>query len=94
MYRDWKIRIKDALTSIEFIKQDTDGIKYEEFLRNRLIRQATERNIELIGEALNAVPKEIQEKYKEIDWRNITGMRNYLIHQYFDVDRVQDRPLP
>lgn len=39
----------------------------------------------MIGEALNFIPKEIQERYKEIDWRNIIRMRNYIIHQYFDV---------
>ncbi len=85
MYRDWILRIKDALKSIEYISQDILGMSYDNFLENRTIRQATERNIELIGEALNAVPKEIQEEYKEIDWRNTIGMRNYIIHQYFDV---------
>lgn len=85
MSRDWRIRIKDALQAIDFILEDTKDMDYEEFLDNRLVRQATERNIELVGEALNAIPKEIQEKYNEIDWRNIVGMRNYLIHQYFDV---------
>ena len=85
MYRDWKIRIKDALASIKFIKEDIKGMEYEDFIKNRVVRQATERNIELIGEALNSVPKEIQEKYNEINWRNIIGMRNYIIHQYFDI---------
>lgn len=85
MYRDWKIRIKDALKSINFIKEDVEGMDYEDFLENRIIRQATERNIELIGEALNAIPEDIQKKYNDIDWRNIIGMRNYIMHQYFDI---------
>ena len=85
MYRNWKIRINDALKAIKYIKNDTGNIEYEDFLENRLIRQATERNIELIGEALNTIPEEIQNKYPKIDWRNIIGMRNYLIHQYFEV---------
>ena len=85
MYRDWKLRIEDAIKSIEFIAHDIQGMTYLDFVENRTIRQATERNIELIGEALNAIPKEIQELYKDIDWRNTIGMRNYIIHQYFDV---------
>ncbi len=85
MFRNWKIRIEDALKAIDFIKQDIVNLTFEDFKTNRLIRQATERNIEIIGEALNSVPVEIQEKYKEIPWRNIIGMRNYIIHQYFDI---------
>jgi uncharacterized protein with HEPN domain len=71
MSRNWIIRIKDALQAISYIETDIDGMSYDEFASNRLIRQATERNIEVIGEALNNVPTNIQDKYCEINWRNI-----------------------
>lgn len=85
MSRDWILRIEDALRSIEYIRHDIKGMTYEDFNSHRIVRQATERIIELIGEALNAIPDEIKSKYKDIDWRNIIGMRNYIIHQYFDI---------
>lgn len=85
MARNWRLSLSDALTAIEYIKEDTKDLSYNDFVNNRVIRQATERNVELIGEALNSVPTEIQIKHPEIEWRNIIGMRNYLIHQYFSV---------
>jgi uncharacterized protein with HEPN domain len=85
MSRNWIIRIKDALQAISYIETDIDGMTYDEFASNRLIRQATERNIEVIGVALNNVPTNIQDKYCEINWRNIISMRNFIAHQYFDV---------
>ena len=85
MSRKWKLRINDALQSISYILEDTKGMSYDEFEENRLVRQAVERNLEIIGEALNRVPDEIQDKYPEIPWREIIGMRNFVIHQYFQV---------
>ncbi|MDP2209658.1 MAG: DUF86 domain-containing protein [Bacteroidota bacterium] len=44
------------------------------------------RNFEIIGEAANQVPESIQEKYPEIEWYKIIGLRNRIIHEYFGVD--------
>jgi len=85
MSRKWKLRVEDALQSISYIIEDTKGMSYDEFEENRLVRQAVERNLEIIGEALNRIPDKIQEKYPEIPWREIIGMRNFVIHQYFQV---------
>ncbi|MDD4157533.1 MAG: DUF86 domain-containing protein [Candidatus Cloacimonetes bacterium] len=85
MCNSWLVKIHDTLRAINYIIEDTKDMDFEDFLKNRILRQATERNIELIGEALNSIPKDIQIKYQNVDWRNIIGMRDYLIHQYFDV---------
>ena len=92
MCKGWRIRVKDALNAIDNIKKDVDNLKYDDFCHIRIVRQATQRNIEIIGEALNLVPKEIQLKYPQIEWSNIIGMKNYLIHQYFDTvpDNIQE----
>ncbi len=47
---------------------------------------AVVRNLETIRESCNALPEEIKEKYPDIEWRKIVGLRNILIHQYFRVD--------
>ena len=44
------------------------------------------RRIEIIGETIKNIPNEFKEKYKQIPWREIIGMRDILIHQYFGVD--------
>jgi uncharacterized protein with HEPN domain len=47
---------------------------------------ALTRAVEVIGEAADRVPREMQENYPEIAWAEIIGMRNRLIHGYDDVD--------
>jgi len=87
MSRKWKLRVDDALKSIEYIQEDTEGMTYEDFEENRLVRQAVERNLEIIGEALNRIPEEIRKKYPDVPWREIIGVRNFVIHQYFQVSQ-------
>lgn len=44
------------------------------------------RNFEIIGEAANNIPKEIQEKYPYVEWKEMTGFRNVIIHDYFGIN--------
>ncbi|MDO8734894.1 MAG: DUF86 domain-containing protein [Elusimicrobiota bacterium] len=47
---------------------------------------AVERNFITIGEASNMIPKEFQEKYPDIPWRDMNDMRNIVAHEYYGVD--------
>lgn len=47
---------------------------------------AIERNLGIIGEAVNHLPKDITDRHPEVDWYAIVGLRNFLIHEYFAVD--------
>ena len=53
---------------------------------NRMLVFALVRAIEIIGEAAANVSSDRQERYPHIPWANIIGMRNHLIHAYFNVD--------
>jgi uncharacterized protein with HEPN domain len=46
------------------------------------------REIGIIGEAVNALPEDITAKRPEIAWRQIAAMRNFLVHEYFNIDRA------
>jgi uncharacterized protein with HEPN domain len=78
--------LNDMLNSIQEIESFTLGINYQQFFENRLIRIAVIRSLEVLGEASKGIPDEIREKYPQIPWKRISGMRDKLIHNYFGVD--------
>lgn len=55
-------------------------------MANNLVQDAVIRQIEIIGEATKQLSKTIKEKYPEIPWKDIAGMRDKLIHDYLGVD--------
>ncbi len=84
--RDWKILCEDILESISKCQTYTANLSFEDFSIQSIVIDAVTRNLEIIGEAANQVPKEIQDKFPEIPWRKIIGLRNRVIHEYFGVD--------
>jgi uncharacterized protein with HEPN domain len=83
--RGWKIRLKDILASIEKIQVYTQSMTYEQFRADNKTVDAVIRNLEVIGEAAGHIPLEIQEKYPELAWLEMRGMRNMMVHEYFGV---------
>lgn len=83
--RNWKIRVEDILACIEKIKQYTQGMSFDQFCKDEKTVDAVIRNIEIIGEAAGFIPLEIQEKYPELPWLEMRGMRNIMAHDYFGV---------
>ncbi len=81
-----KLYLYDILEAIEAIESYTKNIDFEEFENSRLIKHATIKELEIIGEAVKNIPKEIKDKYPQIPWKNIAGMRDILVHAYFKVD--------
>lgn len=59
---------------------------YETFSRDNKTVYAVIRAVEVIGEAAANVPDEIRSKYPSLPWRDIRGMRNKLVHQYFGIN--------
>ena len=84
--RDYRLYIDDILEAIQRVEEYTAGMDFEDFAENRLVVDAVVRNLEIIGESCRALPQEIWERYPDVEWRKIVGLRNILIHQYFGVD--------
>jgi uncharacterized protein with HEPN domain len=53
---------------------------FEEFKDSKLVIDAVARNFEIIGEAVKNVPKQIKDKYPEVEWKEAAGFRDILIH--------------
>ncbi|MCP4108068.1 MAG: DUF86 domain-containing protein [Desulfobacteraceae bacterium] len=64
----------------------TEEMTCENFLEDTKTQDAVIRNIEIIGEAVKNLSDEIRNKYPEIPWKELAGMRDRLIHQYFGVN--------
>ena len=86
MSRNHRVYLLDMLKAIEKIERYTYGMGFSDFAKNELVQDAVLRNLELIGEAVKNIPEEIKAEYPNVEWRKIAGLRDILIHAYFEVD--------
>lgn len=86
MEKDDKVFLGHILESIDLIEGYVEGMDENDFVKSRPIQDAVVRRFEIIGEAANNLSEEIRQKSPDIDWSDIIGMRNNLIHEYFGID--------
>lgn len=86
MKKDPKIFLEHILESIEEIEKYSRKLTKEEFKKTTIVQDAIIRRIEMIGEAVKNLPPELTKKYHKIPWREVAGMRDILIHEYFGVN--------
>ncbi|MHA1911375.1 MAG: HepT-like ribonuclease domain-containing protein [Candidatus Kariarchaeaceae archaeon] len=84
--RHYLLHLQDIIDAIVKIQKYTLGYDLQLFIDDSLVSDAVIRNIEVIGEAVKLLPMDLREKYPEIRWKEIAGMRDKLIHGYFGVD--------
>lgn len=81
--REYLYHILDETTYL--IKSST-GLEKDSFQRDETLKRAYIRSLEIIGEAVKQLPDSLRQKYCQIEWRALAGMRDRLIHNYFGVD--------
>ena len=79
--------LEDIRNAADFVKTSTHGVALTQFKQDRLLRQAVERNFEIIGEAMRRLEKDDPDTAARIaDYRRIIAFRNVLIHGYDVID--------
>jgi uncharacterized protein with HEPN domain len=86
MIRDESVYLHHILDAINRIEEYASGLNHEGFMRSSLVQDGVIRQVEIIGEATKNLSPSLKERYAEIPWKDIAGMRDKLIHQYFGVD--------
>jgi uncharacterized protein with HEPN domain len=83
--RDTSIYIKDIVAAIDSIGQFIEGIDFRQFCKDDKTSSAVMQKLQIIGEAVKNVPPDIKQRYGDIPWKQMAGMRDKLIHQYFRI---------
>ena len=99
MRKDPQILLKFILESIENLEKYTAGIDGAEYLSNMEKQDAAERRLQVIGQAIVQLPQEFKDKYLDIEWAKIAGLRNRLVHDYLEIDHgliwnILDKSVP
>lgn len=88
MLRNERFYLEDILDSCNQIMKYTTGMSLEEFSQDRKTFDAVVRNVEIIGEASKNLSSEFRNQFPAIEWRKITGMRDFIAHVYFGIDKA------
>ena len=86
MKRDYRDYLTDILESIEKIEEFTKGFTPARFAADEKTQLAVIKSLEIIGEAVKKIPTTLKKKHPDIPWRQISGMRDKLVHEYFGIN--------
>lgn len=81
-----KQRIEHALDAVTEIENYTRNATFDLFLSDSMMRFACIKQLEIIGEACNHVDVATKDRFPEVEWREVVGLRHLLVHEYFGVD--------
>ena len=83
--RDYRDYLQDILVSINDIESFIENMELDYFKRDKKTIYAVIRCIEVLGEAAGKIPKSIRDRYPNVPWKAMVGMRNRMVHEYFGV---------
>jgi uncharacterized protein with HEPN domain len=80
--REWLLDILDAIERIEkYSSRGRQAFEGDELIQNWIVH-----HLQIIGEALRSISEDFRREHNDIPWKETIGMRNILVHRYFDLD--------
>lgn len=86
MNREYSDFLRDMLENAQRAIHFTRGMDFDAFVKDDKTVYAVIRAVEIIGEAAAKIPEEVRAKYPNVPWREVKGMRNKLVHNYFGIN--------
>jgi uncharacterized protein with HEPN domain len=80
------VRLRHMLEAAREAISRAEGRSRADLDDNRMLFHSLVRNMEIIGEAASQVSKALRDVRSGLPWADVTGMRNRVIHAYFDID--------
>lgn len=85
MIREYKDYVVDIIDAIDKAESFVKGMNADVFEKDAKTQFAVIRAFEIMGEAVKKIPSSVRNKYQEIPWKDMAGMRDKLIHEYFGI---------
>jgi len=84
--KDPQVFIDHILECIELVEDYLNRKSIEDFMASTQLQDAVIRRIEIIGEATKNLPQDFKDRHPDIPWKEMAGMRDIIVHEYFGVD--------
>ena len=86
MSKEPKEYLRHIQDECSYIISVSENLLFENFMEDETLKRAVVRSLEIIGEATKKIPADIKVKWNTIQWKNMAGMRDRLIHDYMGVN--------
>ncbi|MBN2377329.1 MAG: DUF86 domain-containing protein [Sedimentisphaerales bacterium] len=86
MFKDDSVRIRHIVDAAQEAVEFVEGRRREELDSNRMLNLSLVRLLEIIGEAARGISEEFRQEHAELPWKKMVGMRDRLIHGYYDIN--------
>jgi len=86
MSKDPKEFLRHILDECTYIISVSENLLFDDFVEDQTLKRAIVRSLEIIGEATKKIPADFKVKWNTIQWKNMAGMRDRLIHDYMGVN--------
>ena len=86
MSKEPKEYLRHIQDECSYLISVSENLLFENFMEDETLKRAVVRSLEIIGEATKKIPADIKVKWNTIQWKNMAGMRDRLIHDYMGVN--------